>query len=283
MFKVRDAQAAFDLLEARGATPIGDVVEHRDHGGTLKTFSVTTPLGSTTFRFVERRGYAALRPGFVALPTTGPSNRYGFERFDHVTSNFETMKPALLWMGTCWGFSLLGGGLPPRTSLSAQATLGLRSQVMWDPAAAWSPTDGARFPPHRSTSRRRSARRRRAARGVDHGGYQGAVRGMRAGGVLYADPGDLHDALPERLLSGGIGVIDEDLDGSVQILVDGDRERSYLLQIFLQEGASYHGEERAGPFFYEVIQRKGDAGFGAGNFRALFESIERAQVPGGPY
>jgi 4-hydroxyphenylpyruvate dioxygenase len=50
-----------------------------------------------------------------------------------------------------------------------------------------------------------------------------------------------------------------------------------MLQIFLKESAGLYGDASAGPFFYEIIQRKGDRGFGAGNFRALFESIEREQ------
>ena len=60
------------------------------------------------------------------------------------------------------------------------------------------------------------------------------------------------------------------------ILVDGDKG-AYLLQIFLKESAGLYADPAAGPFFYEIIQRKGDQGFGAGNFRALFESIEREQ------
>ena len=50
-----------------------------------------------------------------------------------------------------------------------------------------------------------------------------------------------------------------------------------MLQIFMREAAVLYDESRAGPFFYEIIQRAGDPGFGYGNFRALFESIERAQ------
>jgi 4-hydroxyphenylpyruvate dioxygenase len=59
--------------------------------------------------------------------------------------------------------------------------------------------------------------------------------------------------------------------------VDGDGPGKYLLQIFLKESSGLYREPSAGPFFFEIIQRKGDEGFGAGNFRALFESIERAQ------
>ena len=45
----------------------------------------------------------------------------------------------------------------------------------------------------------------------------------------------------------------------------------------MREAKALHDDSRAGPFFYEIIQRAGDPGFGYGNFRALFESIERAQ------
>ena len=61
------------------------------------------------------------------------------------------------------------------------------------------------------------------------------------------------------------------------ILVDGDGPGKYLLQIFVKESSGLYHDPGAGPFFFEIIQRKGDEGFGAGNFRALFESIERAQ------
>jgi 4-hydroxyphenylpyruvate dioxygenase len=107
-----------------------------------------------------------------------------------------------------------------------------------------------------------------------------AVRELRAAGVQFMPtPGTYYDALPRRIEALGIKHIDEDIDvlRELEILVDGGEEHSYLLQIFLKEAAGLYGEPSAGPFFYEIIQRKGDEGFGAGNFRALFESIERAQ------
>jgi 4-hydroxyphenylpyruvate dioxygenase len=63
--------------------------------------------------------------------------------------------------------------------------------------------------------------------------------------------------------------------------VDGAGEHSYLLQIFMKDAAALYKDQKAGPFFYEIIQRKGDQGFGGGNFRALFESIERQQKADG--
>ena len=92
-------------------------------------------------------------------------------------------------------------------------------------------------------------------------------------------PGTYYDMLPQRLEQLGIGRIEENLDDlrELQVLVDGEGQGSYMLQIFLREGADIHRDPEAGPFFLEVIERKGDQGFGAGNFRALFESIERDQ------
>ncbi len=94
-----------------------------------------------------------------------------------------------------------------------------------------------------------------------------------------ATPRSYYDALPERIARTGIGQIDEDVAElrDLGILVDGAGPGAYLLQIFLRDSAGLYHEREAGPFFFEIIQRKGDQGFGAGNFRALFESIEREQ------
>ena len=75
--------------------------------------------------------------------------------------------------------------------------------------------------------------------------------------------------------------IDEDIEAlrKLGILVDGERPGEYLLQIFMKEASVMYDDAEAGPFFFELIQRKGNRGFGEGNFRALFESIERSQEP----
>ena len=99
------------------------------------------------------------------------------------------------------------------------------------------------------------------------------------GSTFMPTPGSYYDALPARLQSLGVQKIDEDIQvlRDLEILVDGEDKGKYLLQIFLKESSGTHGDPNAGPFFYEIIQRKGDRGFGGGNFRALFESIERQQ------
>lgn len=96
-------------------------------------------------------------------------------------------------------------------------------------------------------------------------------------------PGSYYDLLPQRLVEQGINRVDEDIETlrRLEILVDGRADRRYLLQIFMKEAASLFKDPQAGPLFIELLQRKGDEGFGGGNFRALFESIERQQMVDG--
>jgi 4-hydroxyphenylpyruvate dioxygenase len=108
----------------------------------------------------------------------------------------------------------------------------------------------------------------------------------RRGVEFMKTPKSYFDDLPGRLEKLGITNVKQELKEleRLQILVDGSHDK-YMLQIFMREAAALYDEMRAGPFFYEIIQRCGDEGFGYGNFRALFESIERAQkaaaaVPG---
>jgi 4-hydroxyphenylpyruvate dioxygenase len=84
--------------------------------------------------------------------------------------------------------------------------------------------------------------------------------------------------LPAHLANLKITNVKESLDElkRLQILVDG-RDDKYMLQIFLRDAGALYHDPKAGPFFYEIIQRAGDQGFGGGNFRALFEAIEREQ------
>ena len=99
------------------------------------------------------------------------------------------------------------------------------------------------------------------------------VRAMRERGLRFlATPDAYFDALDARLPGHGLDV--EELR-RLQILVDGvtQGERRLLLQIFT--------EAVIGPIFFEIIERRGDEGFGEGNFRALFEAMERDQIERG--
>ena len=93
-------------------------------------------------------------------------------------------------------------------------------------------------------------------------------------------PGTYYDMLPERLAQQrhrARSTRTSTCCASSRSWSTASAPSAYLLQIFLKEAAGLYGDPEAGPFFFEIIQRKGDQGFGAGNFRALFESIEREQ------
>ncbi len=288
LFEVADVEHAFSELERAGGTPISEVQRFEDEGGTLCTFSITTPFGDTTFRFIERRGYRALFPGMTAYETAkGGSNAFGFDAIDHVTSNFQTMKPALLWLHHVLGFEELWD-IEFHTQDVAKVELrdgsGLRSKVMWDPKTGIKFANNEPYRPFFKRSQINIFNEEHRGDGVQHialstGDIVSAVRGLRQRGVEFMPtPGAYYDALPARLREMGITKLDEPLDElrALEILVDG-HEGNYLLQIFLKDSAGLYGNKDAGPFFYEIIERKGDRGFGAGNFRALFESIEREQ------
>jgi 4-hydroxyphenylpyruvate dioxygenase len=293
VFEVEDAERAFRLLEERGGTPIDDVRRFEDGGGALAMFSITTPFGDTTFRFVERKGYRGLYPGFdwYELPRGG-QNRFGFVTLDHVTSNFQTMKPALLWMEHVLGLEQfwqvqfhtndVAGGAADHGS-------GLRSVVMFDRASGVKFANNEPARPFFKQSQINIFNEDLRGDGVQHvalgvADIIAAVRGLRERGVEFMPtPASYYEMLPARLGRLGIGQLDEDVATlrDLEILVDGDGAKRYLLQIFLKESAGLYNEPEAGPFFFEIIQRKGDEGFGAGNFRALFESIEREQKRAG--
>jgi len=290
VFDVEDAEKAFRLLDSRGGTPTSDLRRLSDgQGGTCATFDITTPFGSSRFRFEERRGYAPYAEGLVTHDTPkGGENRFGFGEVDHITSNFETMSPALLWMEHVLGFERywdVAFHTNDVVAPGAKSGSGLRSIVMWDPHSGVKFANNEPLRPFFEQSQIYVFVEDERGDGIQHAALAvrdiiPAVRGLRERDVKFMPtPGTYYDALPDRLKTSGILRIDEDqaILRDLEILIDGKEEHSYLLQIFLRESAGTHGDPKAGPFFFEVIQRKGDKGFGEGNFRALFESIERQQ------
>jgi 4-hydroxyphenylpyruvate dioxygenase len=292
-FRVESAERTFELLERRGGTPISDIERHEDEGGVLKTFSITTPFGDTTFRFIERQGFSALLPGYVMHePPRGGQNAFGLLGVDHVTTNFQTMMPALLWLEYVLGFQRMWD-VQFHTRDVARFELrdgsGLRSVVMWDPRSAVKFANNEPYRPNFKASQINTFHEDYRGDGIQHVALEVSdivrtVRGLRSRGVEFMrTPRTYFEALPKRLTELGVGGVEEDLDElkELEILVDGHGPGSYLLQIFLKDSAGLYHDAEAGPFFYELIQRKGDRGFGAGNFRALFESIEREQAAAG--
>ncbi|MEY4580537.1 MAG: 4-hydroxyphenylpyruvate dioxygenase, partial [Pseudomonadota bacterium] len=276
-------------LEARGGTAINEITRDQDAHGQLATFSITTPFGDTTFRFVERRGYRGLFAGMDTYEAPrGGDDSIGFTHIDHITSNFQTMAPALLWLEHVFGFTTLWEvEFHTRNVAKYQVRegSGLRSKVMWDEQTGIKFANNEPYRPSFKRSQINMFNEDHRGDGVQHVALVVtdillAVQRLRARGVEFMPtPHTYYEALPQRLEELGIGKLDEDIAAleELQILVDGHGAGRYMLQIFLKDSAGLYGQANAGPFFYELIQRKGDQGFGAGNFRALFESIEREQ------
>ncbi len=285
-FKVRDLDHARRVLGERNATFCGEVVEAADHRGrAYRWFEIATPLGDVRFRFVERAA-DALPPGFEAIGGAAEStNVNGFQVIDHVTSNFLTLEPHVTWLRDVMGFAEYwrvhfhtadinrdGGGS------------GLASIVMWDADSGVKLANNEPVTPNYEASQIYTFVEANNGPGVQHVAFhvpaiEPAVDNLRRAGIEFLDtPATYYDMLPERMARQRVANFDENTDElrRLGILVDGEDDR-YLLQIFMVEGGVLYDDDVAGPFFYEVIQRKGARGFGEGNFRALFESIERDQ------
>jgi 4-hydroxyphenylpyruvate dioxygenase len=290
-FEVNDIQHTFAQLERRGGTAITDVQSFNEPDGRLDTFSVTTPFGDTTFRFVQRHGCRGLFPGMVTYPGPIAPSGVGLVGIDHVTSNFQTMKPALLWLEHVMGLEPLWE-VEFHTRDVAKYEIrdgsGLRSKVMWDPKTGIKFANNEPYRPMFKQSQINLFYEEHRGDGVQHVALATrnilrTVEELRRRGVdLMPTPHAYYEALPERLDALGI-TVEEDVRTleELGILVDGSGAKRYLLQIFVRDGAGLFHSPVSGPFFFEVIQRKGDQGFGAGNFRALFESIERQQTATG--
>ena len=184
-----------------------------------------------------------------------------------------------------WGVEFHTNDLTPEASHGT----GLKSVVMWEPVSGVKFANNEPARPHFRSSQINVFSEDHRGPGVQHVALEvsdivRAVGRLRERGAEFmTTPGTYYDLLPQRLNDLGIGEIEEDIEvlRDLGILVDGDQAGEYMLQIFLQELSQLHSDPEAGPFFFEVIQRKGDQGFGAGNFRALFESIEQEQVRAG--
>jgi 4-hydroxyphenylpyruvate dioxygenase len=244
----------------------------------------------------------------------GGHNEHGLIAIDHITSNFQTMSPALLWLEHVLGFepfwsiefhTMTTGrgtrpsrpageavGDPPSREVASLPDAaspahgsGLRSKVMWEPASGIKFANNEPYRPAFKQSQINLFHRDNRGDGIQHAALSthdiaATVRALRARGVRFmSTPDAYYEQLPERLRGLGIEALDEEIATlrELQILVDGSGPGAYLLQIFLADSAELYGTPDAGPFFFELIQRKGDRGFGGGNFRALFESIERQQ------
>lgn len=279
-FTVQDAVASYQAALERGAIPVTPPTRWSDeHGGSLVHAAIRT-YGDTIHSFVERKDYKGLFwPGFAPYnkiyPRTPPTEECGLKMIDHVVGNVELgkMNQWVSFYEHIMGFSQFKHFSNDDISTEYSA---LMSKVMNGGKGKIKlpinePAEGKR------KSQIEEFLEFHGGPGVQHIAFKtddivSVVAKLRERGVRFLwVPKNYYDTAPER-----VGAIKENYSAlqDLGILVDRD-EDGYLLQIFTKTL-----EDRP-TMFFEIIQREGSQGFGVGNFKALFESIERDQAERG--
>ncbi|MGB2315817.1 MAG: 4-hydroxyphenylpyruvate dioxygenase [Flavobacteriaceae bacterium] len=274
---VEDAHKAYEETTKRGAKSYFEPKIHRDDSGEIVTSGIYT-YGETVHVFVERKNYnGVFFPGYVAWESDYNPPSSGLKYIDHMVGNvgWGEMNTWVKWYEEVMGFVnfLSFDDKQIHTEYSA-----LMSKVM-------SNGNGRiKFPINEPAKAEKRSQIEEYLDFYEDCGVQhlavatddiiATVRQLRANGVefLPPPPQTYYDAIPKRLGS-HMELMKEDISvlKELSILVDADEE-GYLLQIFTKPV-----EDRP-TLFFEIIQRMGAKGFGAGNFKALFESIEREQA-----
>ncbi len=265
---VDDVDKAYSEAVKRGAVAIAPPVELTDENGTLKKAVIGT-YGDTIHTLVERKNYkGTFIPGFQKAEFDIPFEESGLIAVDHVVGNVEKMEEWVSYYENVMGFKQMIHFDDDDISTEYSA---LMSKVM---------TNGSRikFPINEPADGKRKSQIQEYLEFYNGAGVQHlalltndivkTVESLRSNGVEFLDtPDTYYDELTAR-----VGKIDEEIDKlkELKILVDRDDE-GYLLQIFTKPIVDRP------TLFIEIIQRKGSRGFGEGNFKALFESIEREQ------
>lgn len=282
-FRVKDLAHTHRVLARRGATFSTQVISAVDHSGApYRYFEIATSLGEVRFRFVERH-VNTLPPGINPLEV--PLGKIlPYQSIDHLTSNLLSLEPHVTWLRDVMGFEEYWRVEFHTSDTKGSEGSGLASVVMWDPESKVKTASNEPAIPNFEGSQIYKFIEDNNGPGVQHIAFhvpniQETVEILQHRGLDFLDvPDSYYAMLPKRLKEHHVTNFTEDINHlrDLGVLVDGDDDK-YLLQLFMQDGAVMYEEESAGPFFYEIIQRKGARLFGEGNFRALFESIEREQ------
>jgi 4-hydroxyphenylpyruvate dioxygenase len=268
---VDDATQAFKETTSRGAKPAQEPTKTEDEWGHVITASIHT-YGDTIHTFVERKNYTGpFMPGYKPVKSKVPVTPVGFKYIDHCVGNvgWGEMNQWVKFYEDVMGFKLL---ITFDDKDIATDYTALMSKVV-------SNGNGyIKFPINEPAEGKKKSQIEEyldfyRGAGVQHiaiatNDIIHTVGELRRRGVEFLQvPDTYYEDLTSR-----VGEIEEDLKPirDLNILVDRDEE-GYLLQIFTKPV-----EDRP-TLFYEIIQRKGAKSFGKGNFKALFEAIEREQ------
>ncbi|HKX71103.1 MAG TPA: 4-hydroxyphenylpyruvate dioxygenase [Acidimicrobiales bacterium] len=274
-FLVDDAEAAYAAAIARGAVTERPPAIDSDQLGAIHQAAIRT-YGETVHTFLDRSAYTGqFAPGFgpAVLPTPR-GEAVGLTRFDHIVGNVELghLGEWVDYYREVLGFDQLVHFGDDQISTEYSA---LMSTVVWN-------HDKVVLPINEPAEGRRKSQIEEYldyyhAPGVQHLALHTpdivhAVRTMRDRGVRFLEvPPEYYVDARERMA--GIDLPWAAL-AELGVMVDRDQD-GYLLQIFTETVCDRP------TVFFEIIQREGAKGFGAGNFKALFEAIERAQAARG--
>lgn len=269
---VDDAERSWMETTSRGARSAGAPTTLTDAHGEAKVASIHT-YGDTIHTFVERRNYnGVFMPGYEAMDDGFQTEPVGLLYVDHCVGNVELgqMNEWVRFYEDVMGFKLLLTFDDKDISTEYSA---LMSKVVSNG------TGYVKFPINEPAEGKKKSQIDEYLEfyhgpGVQHiaiatNDIVHTVKELKRRGVQFLQvPKTYYDDLLDR-----VGPIDEDIEPlrDLGILVDRDDE-GYLLQLF-----SKPVEDRP-TLFYEIIQRKGAQSFGKGNFKALFEAIEREQA-----
>jgi 4-hydroxyphenylpyruvate dioxygenase len=265
-FRVADAAAAYERAIALGAKPVTNRV-----GPMELNIPAIEGIGGSLLYFVDRYGPRGTIYD-VDFRWTGEANPtpkgQGLTVIDHLTHNVHRGR-----MDVWWQFYAKLFNFQEIRYFDIEGKLtGLKSRALTSPCGQ------IRIPINESSDDKSQIEeylRAYNGEGIQHVALgttdiHASVEGMRGGGIRFLDtPETYYELLPKRIPG-----TEADIDRlrRNRVLVDGapTPEGGRLLQIFT--------ENVIGPIFFELIKREGDQGFGEGNFRALFESIELDQI-----
>jgi 4-hydroxyphenylpyruvate dioxygenase len=273
--RVPDAEEAYRVALERGARSVLEPEVLEDEHGKVVRAAIAT-YGETIHSLVGRQDYSGpFWPGYHAIDAGGDRTGFGVSYIDHVVGNVELgkMNEWVSFYERVMGFTELRHFSDEEISTEYSA---LMSKVVWDGEGK------IKFPINEPAEGKKKSQideylEYYGSPGVQHialttGDIVATVESMRSAGIEFLRiPATYYDEAKQRVPE--IAPQVEAL-GRNGILVDRD-EDGYLLQIF-----SKPVQDRP-TVFYEVIERHGAKGFGDGNFKALFEAIEREQASRG--
>ncbi len=267
--EVKDATQAFQETVKRGARPALEPQVYESPEGRVVRAEIWTPA-DVRYAFIERHAHGDAQSrvlfdqNLVAARLLSASP-LGIQSIDHLTNNvgMGEMKDWVRWYQEVFGFKVT------RHFEIRTGRTGLISDVVESPCRR------VKVPINEGTepiSQVQEFVNRMKGPGVQHlaflttGLIDTLIALKKERFSFLAVPSTYYEEVPTRVP--GVTEDLKDLE-KLGILLDGEGE-GYLLQIF--------SEEILGPFFFEFIQRRGNQGFGEGNFKALFEAIERDQI-----